>query len=51
MSLPKKFTEHKIIEETVVYAVEIFQPDFTYRSNIIVADIDVELDYLDISKK
>lgn len=50
MSLPKKFTEHKIIEETVVYAVEIFQPDFTYRSNIIVADIDVELDYLDISK-
>ena len=33
-----------------IYLIEIFEPDFTYRSSMQVSDIDLEIDYLSLVK-
>lgn len=37
-------------EQKKVYMVEIFKPNFDYRSSTQVSDIDIEIDYLSITK-
>lgn len=37
-------------ERNSMYIIELFQPDFTYRSSMQIENIDLEIDYLDIVK-
>lgn len=40
----------EVTPSKTIYTVEIFKSDFTYRSNMQTSDLNIELDYLDISK-